>query len=63
MVRSTSELIQTERSWPGDGVDVAALVQAMTSFNFFTSHDDQGITTRLSSSAELQTHQNDFHLT
>lgn len=62
-VQSTSDLMQSDRSWSGDGVNVATLVQAMTSFDFFTSHDDHGITTRLSSSAELHTHQHDFHLT
>lgn len=61
-VRSTSELMQSEGSWFGNGVDVAALVQTMTSFDFSTSHDDQGITARLSSSVELHTHQSDFHL-
>lgn len=61
-VRSTSELMQSEGSWSGSGVDVAALVQTMTSFDFFTSHDDQGTTAKLSSSVELHTHQSDFHL-
>ena len=60
--RSASDFTQTVRSGSGDGVDVAALVHAMTSFDAFTSHDDQGITTRISSSAEFHTHQNDFHL-
>ena len=59
---SASDFTQTVRSGSGDGVDVAALVHAMTSFDAFTSHDDQGITTRISSSAEFHTHQNDFHL-
>lgn len=59
--RSTSDLIQTVRSWSGDGPDVAALVHVMTSFDFFTTHDEQG-TTRLSSSVELHKHQSDFHL-
>lgn len=61
--QSTSDLMQSERSWSGDGVNAASLVQAMTSSDFFTSHDDHGITTRLSSSAELHPHQHDFHLT
>lgn len=59
--RSTSDPIQTARSWSGDGPDVAALVHVMTSFDFFSTHDEQG-TTRLSSSVELRTHQSDFHL-
>lgn len=59
--RSTSDLIQTGRSWSGDGPDVAALVHVMTSFDFFTTHDEQGAT-RLSSSVELNKYQSDFHL-
>lgn len=59
--RSTPDLIQTGRSWSGDGPDVAALVHVMTSFDFFSTHEEQGIT-RLSSSAELNKYQSDFHL-
>ncbi|WP_244432822.1 MULTISPECIES: putative Ig domain-containing protein [unclassified Afipia] len=60
---STSDFTQFEKSWSGNGSDVAALVQAVTSVEFFASHDDHAITTRFSSSVELHTHQNDFHLT
>ncbi len=59
--RSISDLIQTGRSWSGDGPDVAALVHVMTSFDFFSTHDEQGAT-RLSSSTELHKYQSDFHL-
>lgn len=59
--RSTSDLMQTGRSWSGDGPDVAALVHVMTSFDFFTTHDEQG-GARLSSSTELHKYQSDFHL-
>ncbi|MDO8979006.1 MAG: putative Ig domain-containing protein [Afipia sp.] len=59
--RSAPDLIQTGRSWSGDGPDVAALVHVMTSFDFFSTHDEQG-TARLSSSAEPHKYQSDFHL-
>lgn len=59
--RSITSVTQAERSWSGEGPDVAALVHVMTSFDFFATHEDQGAT-RLSSSAELHKYQSDFHL-
>lgn len=59
--RSSPDPIQTGRSWSGDGPDMAALVHVMTSFDFFSSHDEQG-TARLSSTVELHKYQSDFHL-
>jgi hypothetical protein len=59
--QSTLDSIHAERSWSGNGPDVAALVQVMTSFDFFSAHDEQGAT-GLSLSTELHKHQSDFHL-
>lgn len=55
------DLMPAGKSWSGSTVDAAALVHAMTAFDTFAAHDEQG-TSRVHSSAEVHTHQSDFHL-
>lgn len=55
------DLMQTGKSWSGGHVDISALVHAMTGFDAFAGHDEHG-TSRVSSSAEVHTHQSDYHL-
>jgi hypothetical protein len=59
----SADVMQTGRSWSGDVLNIAALVHVTESFELFTMHGEQSTASlRQVSSAELQTHQNDFHL-
>lgn len=56
-------VMQTERSWSGDTLDIATLFHATESFDPFATHGEQSAASfRQALSVEIQTHQNDFHL-
>lgn len=51
------------KSWSGFGgtADISSLIHVITNVDFFPAHDGHG-TSRASSSAEVHTHQSDYHL-